>query len=136
MILYLATKFIAFSTNLSLSKERPFECGFDPKDSARTSFSIRFFLIAVIFLIFDIEVVLLIPFVISLQTNITCYVAGFSFIMVLLIGLYHEWRLGVLRWIQWTFTRKASNFFKGIIQGSAALVYLALKLFMLEEFYE
>lgn len=104
-VLYLVTIFIAFNRVLSLRKKSPFECGFDPKDSARTSFSIRFFLIAVIFLIFDIEVVLLIPFVISIQTNLTCYIAGFSFILVLLLGLYHEWRLGALRWIEWTFNK-------------------------------
>ena len=110
IVLYLVTNFIAFNRILSLRKESPFECGFDPKDSARTSFSIRFFLIAVIFLIFDIEVVLLIPFVISIQRIITCYVAGFSFIVVLLVGLYHEWRLGALRWIEWTFNKKLLTF--------------------------
>nr|APX55737.1 NADH dehydrogenase subunit 3 [Sinopodisma pieli]QOL00523.1 NADH dehydrogenase subunit 3 [Rhinopodisma eminifrontus] len=81
-------------------KSSPFECGFDPKSSARMPFSLRFFLIAVIFLIFDVEIALILPIVIILKTsNIMIWtMSTMFFIMVLLGGLYHEWNQGALKW--------------------------------------
>nr|UFZ13183.1 NADH dehydrogenase subunit 3 [Neochauliodes rotundatus] len=81
-------------------KSSPFECGFDPKNSARLMFSLRFFLIAVIFLIFDVEIALLLPLImIYSSSNISIWlITSFSFIFILLIGLYHEWNQGALDW--------------------------------------
>nr|YP_006883452.1 NADH dehydrogenase subunit 3 [Neochauliodes punctatolosus]AFN10581.1 NADH dehydrogenase subunit 3 [Neochauliodes punctatolosus] len=81
-------------------KSSPFECGFDPKNSARLTFSLRFFLIAVIFLIFDVEIALLLPLImIYSSSNIYIWlITSFSFILILLIGLYHEWNQGALDW--------------------------------------
>nr|WEV93768.1 NADH dehydrogenase subunit 3 [Dociostaurus tartarus] len=81
-------------------KSSPFECGFDPKSSARMPFSLRFFLIAVIFLIFDVEIALILPIVIIMKTsNIMVWtISTMFFIMVLLGGLYHEWNQGALQW--------------------------------------
>nr|YP_009159444.1 NADH dehydrogenase subunit 3 [Palaemon serenus]AKQ09489.1 NADH dehydrogenase subunit 3 [Palaemon serenus] len=78
----------------------PFECGFDPKGSARLPFSLRFFLIAIIFLIFDVEITLLLPLVIvsKLITAHTWAATGIFFLLILLIGLYHEWNQGALEW--------------------------------------
>nr|YP_009826119.1 NADH dehydrogenase subunit 3 [Chorthippus fallax]QIV68413.1 NADH dehydrogenase subunit 3 [Chorthippus fallax] len=81
-------------------KSSPFECGFDPKSSARMPFSLRFFLIAVIFLIFDVEIALILPIVIIMKTsNIMMWtLSTMFFIMVLLGGLYYEWNQGALKW--------------------------------------
>nr|YP_008080725.1 NADH dehydrogenase subunit 3 [Songmachilis xinxiangensis]AFQ07907.1 NADH dehydrogenase subunit 3 [Songmachilis xinxiangensis] len=81
-------------------KNSPFECGFDPKESARLPFSLRFFLIAVIFLIFDVEITLLFPLVfIYEKINIKSWImVSIFFILILLIGLYHEWNRGALKW--------------------------------------
>nr|YP_010837728.1 NADH dehydrogenase subunit 3 [Poecilimon cretensis]WGF19463.1 NADH dehydrogenase subunit 3 [Poecilimon cretensis] len=81
-------------------KSSPFECGFDPRSSARLPFSLRFFLIAVIFLIFDVEIALLLPVIIINQwssilswTSVTIF-----FLLILLLGLFHEWNQGALEW--------------------------------------
>nr|YP_009178822.1 NADH dehydrogenase subunit 3 [Agasicles hygrophila]ALJ78617.1 NADH dehydrogenase subunit 3 [Agasicles hygrophila]ASO76773.1 NADH dehydrogenase subunit 3 [Agasicles hygrophila] len=81
-------------------KTSPFECGFDPMSSSRLPFSLHFFLIAIIFLIFDVEITLLLPFIVSLKlTNIMNFTyLLFFFILILLVGLYHEWNQGALNW--------------------------------------
>nr|WRM53551.1 NADH dehydrogenase subunit 3 [Paprides nitidus] len=81
-------------------KSSPFECGFDPKSSARMPFSLRFFLIAVIFLIFDVEIALILPIVIIMKTSsILIWTTSTTFfILILLGGLYHEWNQGALQW--------------------------------------
>nr|YP_003856675.1 NADH dehydrogenase subunit 3 [Euchorthippus fusigeniculatus]ADK77616.1 NADH dehydrogenase subunit 3 [Euchorthippus fusigeniculatus] len=81
-------------------KSSPFECGFDPKSSARMPFSLRFFLIAVIFLIFDVEIALILPITIIMKTsNIMVWtMSTMFFILILLGGLYYEWNQGALQW--------------------------------------
>nr|AND96204.1 NADH deshydrogenase subunit 3 [Phalops barbicornis] len=81
-------------------KSSPFECGFDPKSSARLPFSLHFFLIAVIFLIFDVEITLLIPMIMTIKiSNIMNFsMITFFFLFILLFGLYHEWNQGALNW--------------------------------------
>nr|QXG19158.1 NADH dehydrogenase subunit 3 [Drosophila burlai] len=81
-------------------KSSPFECGFDPKSSSRLPFSLRFFLITIIFLIFDVEIALILPMIIILKySNILIWtITSIIFILILLIGLYHEWNQGMLNW--------------------------------------
>nr|QHN89110.1 NADH dehydrogenase subunit 3 [Hasora chromus] len=78
----------------------PFECGFDPKSSARNPFSLHFFLITVIFLIFDVEIALIFPMISSfnLVNFIVWTKTSFFFLLMLLIGLYHEWNQNMLNW--------------------------------------
>nr|WHM51659.1 NADH dehydrogenase subunit 3 [Hodotermes mossambicus] len=81
-------------------KSSPFECGFDPKSSARMPFSLRFFLIAVIFLIFDVEIALLLPMTIVMTTSslMSWSTISLMFLIILIAGLYHEWNQGSLEW--------------------------------------
>ena len=90
IVLYLVASLVSFKGLFSRSKERAFECGFDPRDSRRIPFSLRFFLLAVIFLIFDIEVVLLIPLLLGIKSYVNRYIACFAFGVVLILGLFHE----------------------------------------------
>lgn len=68
-----------------------FECGFDPIRNSRKRFSVRFFLLSIIFLIFDIELILIIPYIYSISFS-SVLGGGFcvSFLVVLLVGLFHE----------------------------------------------
>nr|YP_010352923.1 NADH dehydrogenase subunit 3 [Chaleponcus netus]UOF70328.1 NADH dehydrogenase subunit 3 [Chaleponcus netus] len=79
----------------------PFECGFDPKNNSRLPFSLQFFLIAVIFLIFDVEIALLlpIPLVLNNFNSLMTILLIMSFLMILLLGLYFEWLKGALNWM-------------------------------------
>lgn len=81
-------------------KASPFECGFDPKGNARIPFSLRFFVLAVIFLVFDIEIALLIPLplMVGWHIKIEVIIGGILFLLVLIAGLLHEWREGSLDW--------------------------------------
>nr|AQP28111.1 NADH dehydrogenase subunit 3 [Amitermes sp. 5 TB-2017] len=98
-IMILAT-LISKKINEDREKSSPFECGFDPKNSARLPFSSRFFLIAVIFMIFDVEIALLLPMPITMMTsNMKSWMIISSvFLLILIIGLYHEWNQGSLEW--------------------------------------
>nr|QAU54071.1 NADH dehydrogenase subunit 3 [Cellana radiata] len=81
-------------------KSTPFECGFDSLGFSRIPFSLRFFLLAVVFLIFDVEVVLLFPFISKslCQFNLMLVGSGYCFLGILLVGLIHEWKEGSLDW--------------------------------------
>nr|QCG69874.1 NADH dehydrogenase subunit 3 [Cyllorhynchites ursulus] len=100
MILVTLVNLISKKSFIDREKSSPFECGFDPKNSARLPFSLQFFLIAVIFLIFDVELTLLLPMILSLKfSNMMNYslIVAF-FIVILIIGLFHEWNHGALEW--------------------------------------
>nr|QRZ60668.1 NADH dehydrogenase subunit 3 [Prosthiochaeta sp. CAU WL-2019511] len=81
-------------------KSSPFECGFDPKSSSRLPFSLRFFLITIIFLIFDVEIALILPMILIIEvSNIMMWLmTSVIFIIILIAGLYHEWNQGMLNW--------------------------------------
>nr|QNV49169.1 NADH dehydrogenase subunit 3 [Janthinomyia sp. PH-2020] len=99
MVMFLAS-IISKKTIIDREKASPFECGFDPKSSSRLPFSLRFFLITIIFLIFDVEIALILPIILIIKFSnlmmwtMTCII----FILILLLGLYHEWNQGMLNW--------------------------------------
>nr|QVL28820.1 NADH dehydrogenase subunit 3 [Mallota bellus] len=81
-------------------KSSPFECGFDPMSSSRLPFSLKFFLITIIFLIFDVEIALILPMILIMNfSNLFMWtITSIIFILILLLGLYHEWNQGMLNW--------------------------------------
>nr|YP_010580372.1 NADH dehydrogenase subunit 3 [Lema decempunctata]UZS91163.1 NADH dehydrogenase subunit 3 [Lema decempunctata] len=100
MILLLILNLVSKKTFYDQEKNSPFECGFDMKSSARTPFSLHFFLISIIFLIFDVEITLLLPLmmIMKMVSLINYLMTSFIIIMILLMGLFHEWIQGALNW--------------------------------------
>nr|YP_009413694.1 NADH dehydrogenase subunit 3 [Margarya oxytropoides]YP_009413707.1 NADH dehydrogenase subunit 3 [Margarya melanioides]AQT38709.1 NADH dehydrogenase subunit 3 [Margarya oxytropoides]AQT38735.1 NADH dehydrogenase subunit 3 [Margarya melanioides] len=92
---------LSFKMMSDREKNSPFECGFDPMKSARLPYSMRFFLLAIIFLIFDIEIVLLFPLLISvlMMYSYKSILGCFWFLIILIIGLFYEWSEGSLDWV-------------------------------------
>nr|QOD97569.1 NADH dehydrogenase subunit 3 [Anhinga anhinga] len=89
-------------TNPDSEKLSPYECGFDPLGSARLPFSIRFFLVAILFLLFDLEIALLLPlpWAIQLQSPTTTMTWSSIIILLLTLGLVYEWTQGGLEWAE------------------------------------
>ena len=83
---------VAFKTGGDKEKGSPFECGFDPSGIRRLPFCIKFFLVRIIFLVFDVEVTLILPLIYA-NAQVT------TFLGVLVAGLLYEWRYGGLHWI-------------------------------------
>nr|AXI98720.1 NADH dehydrogenase subunit 3 [Pseudoniphargus sp. 1-Balearics] len=87
-----------FKLNEKLS---PFECGFDPLKKARIPFSLRFFLITILFLIFDVEVAILLPLgLFSFDMSPFSYFSALVIMMILILGLFYEWNQGALNWLK------------------------------------
>nr|UGK73301.1 NADH dehydrogenase subunit 3 [Balala lui] len=87
-------------TVTDMQKSSPFECGFNPMSNKRLPFSIHFFLIAVIFLIFDVEVIIILPSLISMKYSMTMnwMMTLTLFMLILIVGTFHEWKNGMLNW--------------------------------------
>nr|AAB87217.1 NADH dehydrogenase subunit 3 [Ondatra zibethicus] len=88
--------------NMYTEKANPYECGFEPMSSARLPFSMKFFLVAITFLLFDLEIALLLPLPWAIQypnMNSPTLVA-FTLITILALGLAYEWTQKGLEWTE------------------------------------
>nr|YP_010380016.1 NADH dehydrogenase subunit 3 [Elaphe moellendorffi]UDH53694.1 NADH dehydrogenase subunit 3 [Elaphe moellendorffi] len=85
-----------------INKLSPYECGFDPLGNARTPISIQFFLVAILFILFDLEIVLLLPIPWSMNTNPpnTTTMLVMTLLTILTMGLLYEWLQGGLEWTE------------------------------------
>nr|YP_009316716.1 NADH dehydrogenase subunit 3 [Squalus formosus]AOW31966.1 NADH dehydrogenase subunit 3 [Squalus formosus] len=104
-LISLILAFVAFwlpSLNPDNEKLSPYECGFDPLGSARLPFSLRFFLVAILFLLFDLEIALLLPLPWGNQllTPFISLLWATSIIILLTLGLVYEWLQGGLEWAE------------------------------------
>nr|YP_010700939.1 NADH dehydrogenase subunit 3 [Ctenodiscus crispatus]WCI21154.1 NADH dehydrogenase subunit 3 [Ctenodiscus crispatus] len=90
------------SRNTNSEKSSPYECGFDPLNSARIPFSFRFFLVAILFLLFDLEIALLFPYPTAtfLLNPYNTTITAILFLIILIIGLIFEWINGGLDWAE------------------------------------
>nr|WNH21849.1 NADH dehydrogenase subunit 3 [Starksia sluiteri]WNH22655.1 NADH dehydrogenase subunit 3 [Starksia starcki] len=83
-------------------KLSPYECGFDPLGSARLPFSMRFFLVAILFLLFDLEIALLLPLPWGdqLASPLLTFMWATAVLVLLTLGLIYEWMQGGLEWAE------------------------------------
>jgi NADH-quinone oxidoreductase subunit A len=85
--------------NPNSEKLSPFECGFPPFDDARGKFDVRFYLVAILFIIFDLEVAFLFPWAVALgDIGLFGFWSMMLFLGVLTVGFIYEWRKGALEW--------------------------------------
>ena len=96
---FIAINFLAAPNNPDAEKLSAYECGFEAFDDSRMEFDVRFYLVAILFIIFDLEIAYLFPWAVSLS-NIGIY--GFwsmmIFLGILTIGFIYEWKKGALDW--------------------------------------
>lgn len=98
-LLILGLSFVFSTQKGDPEKLSAYECGFDPFDDARSTFDIRFYLVAILFIVFDLEVTFLFPWVITLRHVMYIgTISMFIFLSILTVGFVYEWRKGGLEW--------------------------------------
>lgn len=80
-------------------KNSPYECGFEAFEDARMKFDVRYYLVAILFIIFDLEIAFLVPWAIVLDSiSGAAFAAMALFLFILVIGFIYEWKKGALEW--------------------------------------
>ena len=86
-------------TRKTAVKLAPYESGIDPLGSTRERFSVKFYVVAILFIVFDVETVFLVPWaVVMREVGVAGFVAAAIFIFILTVGLIYEWKKGALEW--------------------------------------
>ena len=98
-LLFIVGNAILAPYNPDTEKNSAYECGFNAFDDARMKFDVRFYLVAILFIIFDLEVAFLFPWAVSLgEIGVFGFWSMVIFLAVLTIGFIYEWRRGALEW--------------------------------------
>ena len=80
-------------------KDSPYECGFEAFESARMKFDVRYYLVAILFIIFDLEIAFLFPWAVALaDLGLFAFWAMVVFLGILVVGFVYEWKKGALEW--------------------------------------
>jgi len=80
-------------------KDSPYECGFEAFESARMKFDVRYYLVAILFILFDLEIAFLFPWAVVLEDlGIFGFWAMVLFLAILVVGFLYEWKKGALEW--------------------------------------
>jgi len=81
------------------AKLSPYECGFEAFEDARMKFDVRYYLVAILFILFDLEIAFLFPWAIVLpEIGFAGFVAMMVFLVILVVGFIYEWKKGALEW--------------------------------------
>jgi NADH-quinone oxidoreductase subunit A len=98
MVIVLASYIVA-KQKPDAEKSSAYECGFEPFGNARSKFDVRFYLISILFIIFDLEIAFLFPWAVTLgQIGLVGFWSMMAFLGVLTVGFIYEWRKGALDW--------------------------------------
>ena len=96
---FIILNFVFSPKNPDPEKLSAYECGFEPFNDSRMEFDVRFYLVAILFIIFDLEIAFLFPWAISLGTiGLYGYLSMLVFLFILTIGFIYEWKKGALDW--------------------------------------
>ena len=96
---FILINFLASPSNPDPEKLSAYECGFEAFDDSRMEFDVRFYLVAILFIIFDLEIAFLFPWAITLgKIGIFGFVSMMIFLSILTIGFIYEWKKGALDW--------------------------------------
>ena len=96
---FIVANFLASPSNPDPEKLSAYECGFDPFGDARERFQVQFYLVAILFIIFDLEITYLFPWAVVLkEIHFFGFLTIVIFLLVLTLGFFYEWRKGALTW--------------------------------------
>jgi NADH-quinone oxidoreductase subunit A len=98
-LVMVVASFVVGPNHPDVEKNSSYECGFEPFDDARMKFDVRFYLVAILFIIFDLEVAFLFPWAITLgDIGVFGFWSMVVFLGILTVGFVYEWRKGALEW--------------------------------------
>jgi len=98
-IVMVALGFVLGTRKPDSEKLSPYECGFEAFEDARMKFDVRFYLVAILFIIFDLEIAFLFPWAVVLdQIGLVGLIAMTVFLGILVVGFIYEWKKGALEW--------------------------------------
>ena len=97
--LMLGVGFTLGDQNPDYEKNSPYECGFEAFEDSRMKFDVRYYLVAILFIIFDLEIAFLFPWAIVVQEiGLSGLLAMALFLLILIVGFIYEWKKGALEW--------------------------------------
>jgi len=98
-LLLLALGFLIGRGDKDAEKLSPYECGFEAFDDSRMKFDVRYYLVAILFIIFDLEIAFLFPWAVALDSVGTFGLLAMAlFLAILVVGFVYEWKKGALEW--------------------------------------
>ena len=98
-VIFLALGFALGPQRPDVEKLSPYECGFEAFEDARMKFDVRYYLVAILFIIFDLEIAFLFPWAVVLEKiGVVGLLAMMLFLGVLVVGFIYEWKKGALEW--------------------------------------
>jgi NADH-quinone oxidoreductase subunit A len=98
-VLPMVVGFILGANKPDAEKNSPYECGFEAFEDARMKFDVRYYLVAILFILFDLEIAFLFPWAVALkEIGLAGFLAVMSFLAILVVGFVYEWKKGALDW--------------------------------------